>query len=168
MNLLPTANPQTLAVNSRLTSESVGRLNCCWSSPTQSFLPWLQSPRDPWTRIVFSHRHIHVSKWALLFAEGRVDLSMLALRLLHRSFSTSISALSRRPGQYGLCAPFVTPLYKARFIQHTERFSFSVGLCSRLCLNLCNYFETAKFKPLILPMPGFSWSSTKYIWIYVV
>jgi hypothetical protein len=28
---------------------------------------------------------------------------MQALRLLHRSFSTGISALSRRPGHYGLC-----------------------------------------------------------------
>jgi hypothetical protein len=31
-----------------------------------------------------------------------------ALRLLHRSFSTRISGLSRRPGHYGLC---VTALY---------------------------------------------------------
>jgi hypothetical protein len=38
-----------------------------------------------------------------LYDEGGVGLSMQALRLLHRSFSTSISALSRRPGHYGLC-----------------------------------------------------------------
>jgi hypothetical protein len=42
---------------------------------------------------------------------GGVCLSVEALRLLHRSFSTSISALSQRPGPYGHCAPFVTALF---------------------------------------------------------
>jgi hypothetical protein len=73
-------------------------------------------------------------------------LSMQALHLSHRSFSTSIHALSRRPGHYGpygLCGSFVTALYKVPFIQGIQRFPVNAGLCSRLCLNLCHYSETA-------------------------
>jgi hypothetical protein len=69
--------------------------------------------------------------------------SMQTLRLLHRSFGTSISALSRRPGHYGLCASLITALYSVTFIQGIQRFPVNAGLCSRLCLNLCNYSETA-------------------------
>jgi hypothetical protein len=51
--------------------------------------------------------------------------------------------LSQCPGHYGLCAFFVTALYYVTFIQGIQRFSVNEGLCSRLCLNLCNYAETA-------------------------
>jgi hypothetical protein len=37
---------------------------------------------------------------------------MQAQRLLHRSFNTSISALSWRPGHYGLCTSFVTHSFR--------------------------------------------------------
>jgi hypothetical protein len=45
--------------------------------------------------------------WASSSTRGGVGLSVEALNLLHRSFSTSISALSQRAGPYGHCAPFV-------------------------------------------------------------
>jgi hypothetical protein len=32
---------------------------------------WLQSPRDPWPRFLFFHRHVRVYKWGLYFDEGR-------------------------------------------------------------------------------------------------
>jgi hypothetical protein len=51
---------------------------------------------------------VRVSKWGLLFDEGRIGLSAQALRLLHSSSSMSMSALSWRPGHCGLCVPFVT------------------------------------------------------------
>jgi hypothetical protein len=72
-----------------------------------------------------------------------VGLSIHAPRLLHRSFSTSISALSRRPGHYELRASFVTTLFYVTFIRGIQRFPVNAGLCSRSCLNLCNYSETA-------------------------
>jgi hypothetical protein len=40
-------------------------LNCCWLC--QHSHSWLQSPWDPWLWIFFYPRHIHVSKWGLLF-----------------------------------------------------------------------------------------------------
>jgi hypothetical protein len=66
------------------------------------------------------------------------------------------------------------------FIQDIQRFPVNAGLCSRLCLTyvttlkpkLVNWtvvgLTVAKFKPLILPMTGFSLSNTTYIWIYKV
>jgi hypothetical protein len=60
---------------------SVGRLTCCWPSPPQSFL-------------------------ASGLAEN-CDQVFFFCSLL----STSISALPRHPGHYGLCASFVTALY---------------------------------------------------------
>jgi hypothetical protein len=60
---------------------------------------------------IFTLSWTFVSKWGLLFDEGGVGVSMWALRLLRRSFSSSVSALSRRPGHYGLCASFVTILH---------------------------------------------------------
>jgi hypothetical protein len=39
-----------------------------------------------------------------------MGLSVEALRMLHRGFSTSTSALSQRSGPYGRYAPFVTAL----------------------------------------------------------
>jgi hypothetical protein len=88
---------------------------------------------------------------------------MLALRLLGHSFSASAFPFSRRPHHYGLCTPFVTG------------FLINSGLCSRPCLNLCNYSETAvgqadavdltasKSNPLVLSCPvplefKFTWS----------
>jgi hypothetical protein len=75
--------------------------------------------------LLYLPRHVRVSKWGLLFDEGGVGLSML-----HRSFSTSISALSRRPGHYGHCAPVVTALSNI----YTE-VSCQYRLVRRLCLN---------------------------------
>jgi hypothetical protein len=63
-----------------------------------------------------------------------VDVSAQALRLLHRSLRTSKSALSRRPGRYGLCAPYITTLYYVSFIHGIQRFSVNAGLCSRLSI----------------------------------
>jgi hypothetical protein len=51
------------------------------------------------------------SEMGPLFDEGGVCLPTWALGFLFRSYSTNISAVSRRPGRYGLCAPFVTALY---------------------------------------------------------
>jgi hypothetical protein len=65
-----------------------------------------QSPQNPWTKYLSSPRHVHVSKWGLLFDKVWVGLSMWVLHFLYRSFSTSISALPRCPGHYGLCASF--------------------------------------------------------------
>jgi hypothetical protein len=67
---------------------------------------WLESPLNPWPIFILSPIHVRVSKWRLLFG-----LSAQVLRLLHSSFSTTISALSRRPGHYGICASFVTAFY---------------------------------------------------------
>jgi hypothetical protein len=93
--------------------------------------------------------------------------------LLHRSVGTSTSAFSQRSGHYGIYAPFVTALYYVTSIHDIQRFSVNVnaGLCSRLCLNLFNYFETAvsqllvagltaaSFKSLILSMQSVSFST---------
>jgi hypothetical protein len=58
-------------------------------------------PRDPQPRFLFSPKYVRVQKSGLLFNEGgEVDLSVQALHLLYRSFSTGISALSRRPSQW--------------------------------------------------------------------
>jgi hypothetical protein len=42
--------------------------------------------------------------------------------------------------------------------------TLKLQLVSRTVVGL----TAAKFKPLILPMPGFSLSSTMYIWIYML
>jgi hypothetical protein len=68
-----------------------------------SIYSWLQSPRDPWPRFLFSPRHVRVSKWGLLFDKERVGLSISALRVLHRSFRNSLSALIRRPATNWPC-----------------------------------------------------------------
>jgi hypothetical protein len=61
--------------------------------------------------------------------------------------SISMSMLSWQPCHYGLCAFFVTALYYVTFMQCIQRFPVNEGLCSRLCLNLCNYSETAVSQP---------------------
>jgi hypothetical protein len=66
---------------------SVGRLNCCWPSPAQSFVASVSS--RSMTKILFCPKHVCVSKWGPLFDDGGASLSVQALRLLHRSFSTS-------------------------------------------------------------------------------
>jgi hypothetical protein len=81
----------------------VGLSNCCWPRPAQSFLSSVSSRSMTKIFLLFSPRHVGVSKWGLLFDEGGVGLFVYALCLLHCSFSTSISALSRRPIHYGLC-----------------------------------------------------------------
>jgi hypothetical protein len=120
----------------------LGRLNCYWPSRAQSFLATVCS-RSMTKIFVSSQACMCVYKWGLLFDERGVSLFMQALRLLYRSFSTSIFALSRRPGHYGLCVPLITALYEVTFIHDIQRVSVNADLCSRLCFNLCNYSETA-------------------------
>jgi hypothetical protein len=74
----------------------------------------------------------------------------------------------------------VHPLSLSNIYTRYTEVSCHAGLCSRLCLNFCNYSETAvsqlnrrrpdtvKFKPFILPMPGFSLSNNSYNCIYMV
>jgi hypothetical protein len=85
------------------------QLNSCWFC--QHSHSWFQSPNDPWPRSLYPPRHVLVSKLVPLFDKEGVNLSMQALCLLHWSFTTSIYAMSWRPGHYGLCASSVTPLY---------------------------------------------------------
>jgi hypothetical protein len=64
------------------------------------------------------------------------------------------------PGHYGLCASFVTLLKQVTFIQ-------GEGLCSRLCLNLCNYSESGASQ-LNGPRPDsrqVKASYTSYAWL---
>jgi hypothetical protein len=50
-------------------------------------------------------------KWIFRFDEGRGRSLCVGPTFVCHSFSASISALSRRPGHYGHCAPFVNALY---------------------------------------------------------
>jgi hypothetical protein len=95
----------------------VSRLNCCWHSPAQSFFP---------PGLVETHdQHLYSLLDMYVFRNGvsssargvGVGISLWAARLLHRSFSTSISALSRRPGHYRFCGPFVTGLCLFAFME---------------------------------------------------
>jgi hypothetical protein len=79
----------------------VGRLNCCWSSPAQ---PFLASDLVETFGQDFFPRHVGASS----STRGRVGLSVEVLRLLQRSFTTRLSALSQRSGPYRHCGRFVT------------------------------------------------------------
>jgi hypothetical protein len=79
------------------------------ASPAQSFLASVSSR---------SMTKIYVLCWTCTCLEmgpplwrGKGSVFLCSCCLLHRSFSTSISALSRRPAHYELCASFVTALY---------------------------------------------------------
>jgi hypothetical protein len=88
----------------------VGRLNCYWPSPAQAFLAsGLVETFDQdfcYLLDLYMFRN-----GGLLFDEGRGRSLSGGATFVSPCFSTSISALSQRPGPYGHCAPFVTPLF---------------------------------------------------------
>jgi hypothetical protein len=122
-------------------TKQVGRLNCCWPSPAQSFLALVSSTSV--TEIFVPSKTCTCFEMGPPLRRRRGRSSFVGAMLLHRSFSTSISALLRRPNHYGLCASFVTAVYKVTVIQVIQRFPVNEGFCSRLYFNLCNYSETA-------------------------
>jgi hypothetical protein len=93
--LLPTFQP----------GGSVSRLNCCWSSPAQSFLASGLVETFDQDFLSLSWTCTCLRNGASSRTSGGVGLSVEALRLLHRSLSTRISALSQHPGPYGHCPP---------------------------------------------------------------
>jgi hypothetical protein len=75
---------------------------------------------------------------------------------------------------YGHHTRFLTLLQRIILMQDIHRTSVNVGFCSRLCLKLFNYSETAvshltaaKFEPLMFHTNGFSLSNCKYIWYFL-
>jgi hypothetical protein len=96
--------------NSSSQIRSVGRLNRCWSSTAQSF--FYSGLFEIHDQRICSLLDVYVFRnGASSSTSGGIGLSAQALRLLHRSFSTSMSALSRRPGHCRLCASSVTELW---------------------------------------------------------
>jgi hypothetical protein len=76
---------------------------------------WDQSPRDPWSRHLFSRRHVRVSKWGLLFNKLRVTFYAGAAVLL-RSLALVYPCCHRVQVTVEHCAPFLTALYYVTFV----------------------------------------------------
>jgi hypothetical protein len=118
---------------------SVSRLNCCWPSPAQSFLASV-SLRSMTKIFILSQTSMCFEMGPpLQWTRGR-SFYVGTTFFLHHNFSMSIYMLSWL--LWTLCTLcHCTTL--SNVMQTIQRFPVNEGLCRRLCLNLCNYSETA-------------------------
>jgi hypothetical protein len=118
----------------------VGRLNCCWPSSAQSFLASVSSRST--TKIFI------LSQTCTYFEMGRP-----LRRERFRSFCAGATFVAPQfrheyirfgTASRSLWTPHPLSLHCSNICaRYTERFPVNAGLCSTLCLNLCNYSETA-------------------------
>jgi hypothetical protein len=99
------------------------------------------------------------------------------------SFRTRVPALTRSRGEgiwiYGRHARFVSLPKRTISMHNIQRIYVNADFCRMLCLNLFYYsgrsvsgtvpgLTTAKFKPLMHPIPSFFLLTFTYVWIYVI
>jgi hypothetical protein len=99
----------------------VGWLNCCWVSPAQSFLAA--------GLVQIYDQDLYVSKsGASSSKRGGVGFSAQSLRLLHRSFSTSTSALSHLLPLLYCCWPSAAQRFLVRFYRLAALRAFRLSM----------------------------------------